>query len=203
MTMTTKEAKFNSADLTKLRELTGAGMMDCKTALVEAKGDLKEAQDIIRKKGLDIAKKKSTREVKEGQIISYIHAGGKLGVLLEVNCESDFVAKNEIFQAFCRDIAMQIAAAHPLYVSPENIPAAALDKEKAVFLDQVKDKPEAVQAKILEGKLSKRYEDICLLNQKFIKDDTKTVQELLTENIAKIGENIQIKRFVRFEVGGN
>ncbi len=201
--MTTKEAKFSSADLTKLRELTGAGMMDCKNALVEAGGDLKGAQDVIRKKGLDIAKKKSTREAREGQITSYIHAGGKLGVLLEINCETDFVAKNETFQSFIRDIAMQIAAAHPLYVSPENIPAAELEKEKSVFLEQVKDKPEAVRAKIIEGKLTKRYEDICLLNQKFIKDDTRTVQELLTEFIAKIGENIIIRRFVRFEVGGN
>ncbi len=201
--MTTKEAKFSSADLTKLRELTGAGMMDCKNALVEAGGDLKGAQDVIRKKGLDIAKKKSTREAREGQITSYIHAGGKLGVLLEINCETDFVAKNETFQSFIRDVAMQIAAAHPLYVSPENIPAADLEKEKAVFFEQVKDKPEQVRNKIIEGKLAKRYEDICLLNQKFIKDDSRTVQDLLTDFIAKIGENIIIRRFVRFEVGGN
>jgi len=203
MTMTTKEAKINHADLVKLRELTGAGMMDCKAALAEAKGHLKEAQDIIRKKGLDIAKKKSTRVAREGQIVSYIHAGGKLGVLLEINCESDFVAKNETFQVFCRDIAMQVAAAHPLYVASADIPATELEKEKAVFSDQVKGKPEAVQAKILEGKLAKRYEEICLLNQKFIKDDSKTVQDLLTEIVAKIGENIVIRRFVRFEVGGN
>ena len=201
--MTTKAVKFSSADLTKLRELTGAGMMDCKNALVEAGGDLKGAQDVIRKKGLDIAKKKSTREAREGQISSYIHAGGKLGVLLEVNCETDFVAKNETFQSFTRDIAMQIAAAHPLYVSPENIPAADLEKEKAIFLEQVKDKPEQVRNKIIEGKLMKRYEDICLLNQKFVKDDSRTVQDILTEFIAKIGENIIIRRFVRFEVGGN
>jgi len=201
--MTTKAVKFSSADLTKLRELTGAGMMDCKNALVEAGGDLKAAQDVIRKKGLDIAKKKSTREAREGQIISYIHSGGKLGVLLEVNCETDFVAKNETFQSFARDLAMQIAAAHPLYVRPEDMPAADLDKEKAVFFEQVKDKPEAVRGKIIEGKLLKRYEDICLLNQKFIKDDSRTVQELLNEFISKIGENIIIRRFVRFEVGGN
>lgn len=201
--MTSKEVKFSSSDLTKLRELTGAGMMDCKTALVEAGGDVKVAQDVIRKKGLDIAKKKSTREAREGQIISYIHSGGKLGVLVEINCESDFVAKNETFQSFARDIAMQIAAAHPLYVSANDIPAAEMEKEKAVFLEQVKDKPEAVQNKILEGKLTKRYEEICLLNQKFIKDDTRTVQDLLTEFIARIGENMIIRRFVRFEVGGN
>jgi elongation factor Ts len=201
--MTTKEVKFSGADLTKLRELTGAGMMDCKNALAEAGGDLKAAQDVIRKKGLDIAKKKSTREAREGQITSYIHAGGKLGVLLEINCETDFVAKNETFQSFIRDIAMQIAAAHPLYVRPDDIPPADLEKEKAVFFEQVKDKPEAVRTKIIEGKLVKRYEDICLLNQKFIKDDSRTVQDLLTEFIAKIGENIIIRRFVRFEVGGN
>ena len=201
--MTTKEAKFSSADLTKLRELTGAGMMDCKTALVEAGGDVKAAQDVIRKKGLDIAKKKSTREAREGQIISYIHSGGKLGVLVEIDCESDFVAKNDLFQSFARDIAMQIAAAHPLYVNSADIPAAEMEKEKAVFLEQVKGKPEAVQQKILEGKLTKRYEEICLLNQKFIKDDTQTVQEILTAAIARIGENIIIRRFVRFEVGGN
>ncbi|MEI8378370.1 MAG: translation elongation factor Ts [bacterium] len=201
--MTTKEVKFSSADLTKLRELTGAGMMDCKNALVEACGDLKGAQDVIRKRGLDIAKKKSTREAREGQIVSYIHAGGKLGVLLEINCETDFVAKNETFQSFTRDLAMQIAAAHPLYVNSNDIPAADLEKEKSVFLEQVKDKPEAVRAKIIEGKLVKRYEDICLLNQKFIKDDSRTVQDLLNEFIAKIGENIVIRRFVRFEVGGN
>ncbi len=201
--MSTKEVKFSSADLTKLRELTGAGMMDCKTALVEAGGDVKAAQDVIRKKGLDIAKKKSTREAREGQVISYIHSGGKLGVLVEINCESDFVAKNETFQSFARDIAMQIAAAHPLYVNPADIPAAEMEKEKSVFLEQVKGKPEAVQQKILEGKLVKRYEEICLLNQKFIKDDTRTVQDIVTEAIARIGENIIIRRFVRFEVGGN
>jgi elongation factor Ts len=201
--MAIKEVKFSSSDLTKLRELTGAGMMDCKNALVEAGGNLKGAQDVIRKKGLDIAKKKSTREAREGQIISYIHAGGKLGVLLEVNCETDFVAKNETFQSFTRDLAMQIAAAHPLCVSPENIPAADLEKEKAIFFEQVKDKPEQVRNKIIEGKLMKRYEDICLLNQRFVKDDSRTVQDILTEFIAKIGENIIIRRFVRFEVGGN
>ncbi len=201
--MTSKTVKYNSADLTRLRELTGAGMMDCKAALVEAGGDVKVAQDLIRKKGLDIAKKKSTREAREGQIVSYIHAGGKLGVLVEIDCESDFVAKNETFQTFARDIAMQIAAAHPLYVSAADIPAAELEREKAVFLEQVKGKPEAVQQKILEGKLAKRYEEICLLNQRFIKDDTRTVQDVVTEAIARIGENIIVRRFVRFEVGGH
>ncbi len=201
MSMSTEtDPKVN---LIKLRELTGAGMLECKKALDEAKGDLQEAQKIIRKKGLDIAKKKATREVKEGQIISYIHSGGKLGVLLEINCETDFVAKNDTFQAFARDVAMQIAAAFPLYVSEENIPAADLEKEKETFRSQVAGKPQEVQDKIIQGKLAKRYEDICLLNQKFIKDDSRTIQELLNEMIAKIGENIVIRRFVRFEVGGS
>lgn len=195
--------KDNKADLLKLRELTGAGMMDCKQALNEGRGDLKEAQNIIRKKGLDIAKKKASREAKEGQIVSYIHSGGKLGVLIEINCESDFVGKNELFQKFARDIAMQIAAAHPLYVSQADISPADLEKEKAIFQAEVQGKPKNVQEKILEGKLAKRFEDICLLNQKFIKDDSRTVQDYLSEMIAKIGENIVIRRFVRFEVGGS
>jgi elongation factor Ts len=194
---------FKKDDLVKLRELTGAGMMDCKKALGEAQGDLKQAQEIIRKRGLDIAKKKSTREAKEGQVVSYIHGGGKLGVLVEINCETDFVARNESFQLFARDIAMQVAAAHPLYVSVQDIPPAELEKEKSIFLEEVKGKPQNVQEKIVEGKLAKRFEDICLLNQKFIKDDSRTVQEYLSEMIAKIGENIVIRRFVRFELGGS
>lgn len=193
---------FTKEDIVKLRELTGAGMMDVKKALVEANGNFEAAKDIIRKKGLDSAKKKSSREVREGQIISYIHTGGKLGVLLEINCETDFVAKNDRFQAFARDVAMQIAAAFPLFVSPDQIPADVMDREKAVFFESVKDKPEPVREKILEGKLAKRYEDICLLNQKFIKNESQTIQDYLSETIAVIGENIVIRRFVRFEVGG-
>ncbi len=201
--MTVNTENFTKEDIVKLRELTGAGMMDVKKALVEANGNFEAAKDIIRKKGLDSAKKKSSREVREGQVVSYIHAGGKLGVLLEVNCETDFVAKNERFQDFTRDVAMHIAAAFPLYVSADQIPADVMDREKAVFFESVKDKPEAVREKILEGKLAKRYEDICLLNQKFIKNDSQTIQDYLSETIAVIGENIVIRRFVRFEVGGN
>lgn len=200
--MTVNTENFTKEDIVKLRELTGAGMMDVKKALVEANGNFEAAKDIIRKKGLDSAKKKSSREVREGQVISYIHAGGKLGVLLEINCETDFVAKNDRFQEFSRDIAMHIAAAFPLYVSADQIPADVIEREKAVFLDSVKDKPEPVREKILEGKLAKRYEDICLLNQKFIKNDSQTIQDYLSETIAVIGENIVIRRFVRFEVGG-
>lgn len=200
--MTVNTENFTKEDIVKLREMTGAGMMDVKKALVEANGNFEAAKDIIRKKGLDSAKKKSSREVREGQVISYIHAGGKLGVLVEINCETDFVAKNEKFQEFARNVAMQIAAAFPIYVSPEQIPVDVIEREKAVFFDSVKDKPEAVREKILEGKLAKRYEDICLLNQKFIKNDSQTMQDYLSEIIATIGENIVIRRFVRFEVGG-
>lgn len=178
-------------------------MVDCKNAIVEAKGDLKAAQEIIRRKGLDIAKKKSTREAKEGSIFSYIHGNGKLGVMVEINCESDFVARNEQFQAFAKDIAMQIAAAFPFYVSPDDIPAADLEREKANFQAEIKGKPPEVAEKILQGKLAKRFEDVCLLNQKFIKDDSKTIRDYLTEVIARIGENIVIRRFVRFELGGS
>lgn len=191
------------ADLIKLRELTGAGMSDCNSALKEANGDVKTAQDIIRKRGLDIAKKKSSREAKEGVISTYIHSGAKLGVMVEINCESDFVARNEIFQTFVKDIAMQIAAAHPLYVKAEDMPAEALEKEKSMFSDEVKGKPDAMREKILEGKMNKRFEDICLLNQKFIKDDSKTIESYVSDTIAKLGENIVIRRFVRFEVGGS
>lgn len=202
MTMSASQ-QDQKALLVKLRELTGAGMSDCNSALKEANWDFEKAQEIIRKKGLDIAKKKATREAKEGQIISYIHAGGKLGVLVEINCESDFVARNDQFQAFAKDIAMQIAAAFPLYVSQENVPASWLEKEKEIFAEELKSKPENVREKILQGKLAKRFEEVCLLNQKFIKDDSKTVQEYVSETIARIGENIVIRRFVRFEVGGS
>ncbi len=202
MTMSSA-GEINKQDLVKLRELTGAGMMDCRQALSEAGGDIKQAQDYLRRKGLDIAKKKSLREAKEGQIISYIHGGGKLGVIVEINCESDFVARNEIFQTFARNIAMQIAAAHPLHVSPETLPADELEREKGHFREEVKGKPADVQEKIIQGKLAKRFEEICLLNQKFIRDDSKTVADYLNEVIAKLGENVVIRRFVRYEVGGS
>ncbi len=199
--MTVNQQNFKT-DLVKLRELTGAGMSDCNSALKEANGNIKVAQDLIRKKGLDIAKKKSSRDAKEGVLASYIHAGAKLGVLVEINCETDFVARNDVFQAFTKDIAMQVAAAHPLYVRMEDIPADVLAKEKAMFHDEVKGKPDAIREKILAGKLAKRFEDICLVNQKFIKDDTRTVQDYLSDVVAKLGENIVIRRFVRLEVGG-
>jgi elongation factor Ts len=189
------------ANLVKLRELTGAGMMDCKKALDESGGDFEKAKDAIRKRGLDIAKKKSSREAKEGQIVSYIHGAGKLGVIVEINCETDFVARNDDFKAFTKEIAMQIAAGHPFYVSRDEIPADVIAKEKELFAEQVAGKPAEVQEKILQGKLEKRYEDICLLDQKYLKDDSKTVGEYINEVIARIGENIIVKRFARFEIG--
>lgn len=200
--MTSKTENDLKANLLKLRELTSAGMTDCRNALAEAGGDLKKAQEIIRRKGLDIAKKKSSREAKEGQIISYIHAGGKLGVLVEINCETDFVARNQIFQEFARNVAMQIAAAHPLYVSSDQIPAEEIEKEKASLPEDIRKKPADIQEKILQGKLAKRFEEVCLLNQKYIRDDSITVQTYLTDVIAKLGENIVIRRFMRYEVGG-
>lgn len=189
------------ANLLKLREVTGAGMSDCRRALKEAQGDIKEAQNLIRCWGLDIAKKKSAREAKEGIIYSYVHSG-RIGVLVEVNCETDFVARNEIFQGFAQNIAMQIAASHPLYISSDEIPDQDLEKEKANFENDLKGKPEAVRRKILEGKLAKRFEEVCLLNQKYIRDDSRTVRDYLSETIARLGENVVIRRFVRFELGG-
>jgi elongation factor Ts len=191
----------SAAQVQELRQLTGAGMMDCKRALQEANGDIEVARDFLRKKGLDTANKKAGRTANEGQVFSYIHLGGKIGVLLEINCETDFVARNSDFQQFGKDIAMQIAAVHPEFVSKEEVSEAWLAKEKEIILDQVKDKPAPIQENIIQGKLEKRYEEICLLNQKFIKDEDKTVQDLLTELISKTGERIVIKRFHRFEVG--
>ncbi|MFC1809304.1 translation elongation factor Ts [Candidatus Omnitrophota bacterium] len=193
--------KLDAKSVQKLREKTGVGMMDCKKALVESEGDFEKAIEYLRKKGMDTAKKKAGRSTKEGLIASYIHMGGKIAVLVEVNCETDFVAKNDQFQEFTRDIAMQVAAAQPRYVSRDDVPAEFLEKEKAIFKDQIKNKPENVIEKIIAGKVNKVFEDICLLEQAFIKDNTRKIQDYLTETIAKIGENISIKRFARFEVG--
>lgn len=192
---------FDAASVKKLRDTTGAGMMDCKAALTEASGDFDKAMEFLRKKGMDTAKKKASHETKEGVIQSYVHQGSKIAVLVEINCETDFVARNEDFQRFTRDIAMHIAASSPKFVNPEEIPADFLEKEKAVFRDQVQGKPANVIEKIVEGKLAKVKEEICLLEQPFVKDQDKKVKEYLTEIISKIGENIIIKRFARFEVG--
>ncbi len=185
----------------QLRELTSAGIMDCKKALADAGGDLQKAVEILRKKGIDTASKKSIRQAKDGSIASYIHMGGKIGVLVEVNCETDFVARTEDFQNFVKDVAMQIAAASPLYVSREDVPAEWIEKEKEIAKEQIKDKPAQVAEKIVLGKLDKRFQDVCLLEQKFIKDDKQTIKDVLTAVIAKTGENMVIRRFVRFELG--
>ncbi|RPJ73456.1 MAG: translation elongation factor Ts [Desulfobacteraceae bacterium] len=193
-----------SAKLVKeLREKTGAGMMDCKEALAASGGDMVQAVDVLRKKGLATAQKRAGRATSEGTIASYIHMGGKLGVMVEINCESDFVAKNDAFQEFARNIAMHIAASSPLGVKPEDISDAVVAKEKEIYTAQAREtgKPEKVIEKIVEGKLKKFFEDSCLMNQPYVRNPDIRVADLLNELIAKIGENISIKRFVRYQVG--
>jgi elongation factor Ts len=184
-----------------LREKTGAGLLDCKKALTEANGNVEEAITILRKKGAASAAKKAERATKEGLVESYIHVGGKVGVLIEVNCETDFVARNDDFRAFVKDLCLQIAAASPLYVAREEVPEADVQKERDIAAAQVVGKPPAAVQKIVEGKLEKFYSTICLVDQPFVKLPEKTVKEMVTDKIAKIGENIQIRRFVRFQLG--
>ncbi len=185
----------------QLREKTNAGMMDCKKALVEAGGDLEKAEDILRKKGIASASKKASRSVKEGVVASYIHLQGKVGVLVEVNCETDFVAKNEIFREFVKDLTLHIAAAHPVYVVRDEVPEAVIEREREIYQEQVKGKPANVVEKIVAGKLDKFYGSVCLLDQAFIKDPDKTIKDLVASKIAELGENIVIRRFARFAVG--
>jgi elongation factor Ts len=184
-----------------LRSQTGAGLLDCKKALVEANGNTEEATTILRKKGAASAAKKADRTTKEGLIESYIHHSGKVGVLIEVNCETDFVARNEGFKAFVRDLCLQISATSPLYVSRDQVPEAEVAKEREIAAAQVQGKPPAAAQKIVDGKLEKHFSNVCLLDQPFVKDPNKTVKELLTEAIAKTGENIQVRRFVRYQLG--
>ncbi len=191
-----------SASMVKeLRAKTNAGMMECKKALQETDGNIENAIDLLRKRGLDIAAKKSSRATKEGIIGSYIHSNGKIGVLIEVSCETDFVAKNEEFKEFVKDLTLQIASAFPQYLSREEVPENVIAKEKEIYAEQVKGKPENIIGKIVEGKLEKFYKQVCLVDQLFVKDDKKTIDDLLKEKIAKLGENMAIKRFVRFQVG--
>ncbi len=187
----------------ELRERTGIGMMECKKALEESNGDIEKAIIVLRKKGHARAKDKMDRQAKEGVIGSYIHLNGKIGVLVEVNCESDFVARNDEFQGLVKNIALHIAAADPAYVSPEDVPQEVLEEEKDIIRDQFKDsgKPAEIIEKIVEGKLSKFYQENCLLDQPYIKDDKMAVKELVTAFIAKFGENVVINRFARFELG--
>jgi len=194
---------MTSIELVKeLREITGGGVLDCKKALDEADGDLEKAIEILREKGLATAAKKSERTVEEGRIEAYVHTGSKVGTLIEVNCETDFVARTEEFKTLCHDLAMQVTAVNPRWVSAEDVPAEVVEEEKEKYLTQIEgNKPEHIVERIIEGKLDKFYEENCLLRQPFIKDDDKTVQQLLVEAIAKMGENIVVKRFSRFQIG--
>ncbi|MGC8927181.1 MAG: translation elongation factor Ts [Myxococcota bacterium] len=193
-----------SMDLVKeLREKTGAGMLDCKNALEKANGDINKAIELLREKGLATAQKRSAKVASQGAIGSYIHMNGKIGVLLEVNCETDFVAKTEDFQKFMHEVAMQIAAANPRYVSREEVPEEVIAKEKEIYTKQLEDqkKPAQVIEKIVAGKIEKFYEEVCLLDQPYIRDDKKKIGDLLKELIAKLGENIVVRRFARFQLG--
>ena len=186
-----------------LRSRTGAGIMDCKEALLDSDGNVEKAVDFLRKKGIAKAEKKAGREADQGVVLSYIHPGNRIGVLVEVNCETDFVAKTDGFQSFVKNIAMQIAATNPLSVTRDGIDSVVVDKEKEIFTEQAKlsGKPDNVLEKIIEGKIEKFYQESCLLEQSFIKDSDKSVQDILMETIAMLGENISIARFSRFEVG--
>ena len=197
--------EISAALVKSLRDATGAGMMECKAALKEANGDVEEAKLILRKRGLAQAGKKSGRATSEGLIGSYIHQGGKIGVLVELNCESDFVARTEDFQTLLRELALQVAAANPQYVRREDIPAAVLDRERGVYKAQMENsgKPAQVIDKIVEGKLNSFYEQVCLVDQPSIRDPKQTVNSLIQAAIAKLGENIGVARFVRFKVGEN
>ena len=196
-------AEITAQMVKELRERTGAGMMDCKNALGETKGDMEGAVDVLRKKGLAAAAKKAGRVTAEGAVGSYIHAGGKIGVLVEVNCETDFVARTDQFQELVRDIAMHIAASDPRFVRREEVTADALERERAIFRDQAlaSGKPANVVERIVEGKMEKYYSEFVLLEQPFVKDPDKSVSQLIAEKVGKIGENIQVRRFARFKLG--
>ena len=194
---------ISASTVKELREISGAGMMDCKKALTEASGDIEKAIDILRKTGMAKARKKSGRSAKEGIILPYIHPGAKLGVLLEINCETDFVANTDDFKNLSKDIAMHIAASAPMSVSREEIPQETLEREKEIYADQARQsgKPENIIEKMTEGRLNKFYQENVLLEQTFVKDPDKTVADLITETVAKLGENILVSRFSRFQLG--
>jgi elongation factor Ts len=201
--MSTSTVNISATQVKELREKTGAPMMDCKQALSEAKGDLEQAVVLLRKKGVSVAAKKATRATSEGSVASYIHAGGKIGVLVEVNCESDFVARTEDFKELVHDIAMHIAASDPRYVRKEDVTAEAYAREKDIFLAQAvaSGKPPHIAEKMVAGKMEKFYEEVCLIEQPFIKDQTISVAQLIAAKIGKLGENIAVRRFARFKVG--
>jgi elongation factor Ts len=195
--------EISAASVKELREKTGAGIMDCKKALAESGGDLEQAVDHLRRKGLASAAKKMGRVTAEGLIGAYIHAGGKIGVLLEMNCETDFVARTPEFQALLKDLAMQVAAANPKFLRPEDVTPEVAAKEKAIYREQALEsgKPEKVVEKIVEGKMERYFSEVCLLEQAFIKDPDRKVSDLLQEAVARLGENIQVRRFVRYHLG--
>ncbi|HEY7494888.1 MAG TPA: translation elongation factor Ts [Candidatus Tectomicrobia bacterium] len=195
--------QITSAMVKELREKTGAGVMDCKEALTGSNGSVEKAIDYLRKKGLQAAAKRSARSTREGVVGSYIHGGGRLGVLVEVNCETDFVARTDEFQELVRDIAMQVAASNPLYVSRQDVPSEAIAKERDILEEQAKTsgRPQHAIAQIVEGRLEKYFQDVCLLDQPFVKDTALTIEDLIKAKIAKTGENITVSRFVRFALG--
>jgi elongation factor Ts len=194
-------AEVNPTLVKQLRDKTNAGMMDCKKALVESDGDLSKAEDILRKKGIASASKKASRSAKEGVVASYIHLQGKVGVLVEVNCETDFVAKNETFRNFVKDITLHVAAAHPLYVSRDQVPVESIEREREIYRAQVAGKPPNIVEKIVEGKIDKFFSTVCLVDQAFIKNPDQTIKELVSSKISELGENIVIRRFARYAVG--
>ncbi len=196
-------ADITTADIKKVRDITGAGMLDCKNALIEKKGDIQEAVKLLRERGIAKAESRGGKATGEGVVTSYIHPGERLGVLLELNCETDFASRTEEFRQLAKDLCMQVAASAPLYVSKEDVPEDAKKREKDIYIEQAKQsgKPEAVVQKIAEGKLEKWYSDVCLVEQVFIKDQEKTIKALIAELSSKTGENVRVKRFVRYVLG--
>ena len=192
---------IDASSVRELRDRTSAGFLDCKNALEEANGDFEKAGEILRKKGLAKAMKKGSRGTPEGKVGSYIHTNGKVGVLIEVNCETDFVAKNDVFADLLKDLCMQVAATDPMAVSRETVPQEIVDKERKAYNEEFKDKPDNVRDKIIDGKMESFYKEVCLINQPFVKDNDQTIEDLLKNAITKLGENVKISRFARFAVG--
>ncbi|MCP4913234.1 MAG: translation elongation factor Ts [Oligoflexia bacterium] len=192
---------IDASSVRELRDRTSAGFLDCKIALEEANGDFEKAGEILRKKGLAKAIKKGSRGTPEGRVGSYIHTNGKIGVLIEVNCETDFVARNDVFADLVKDLCMQVAATDPTAVSRETVPQDIIDKERKAYSEEFKDKPDNVRDKIIDGKMESFYKEVCLINQPFVKDNDQTIEDLLKKAIAKLGENIKINRFARFAIG--
>lgn len=194
-------AQITAAMVKELRERTNVAMMECKVALKDTDGDMEKAYELLRKKGAAVAAKKKDRNAKDGLVYTYVHLGGKIGVMAEINCETDFVAKNENFQAFCKEICMHIAAAAPVCLDQDGVDPALVAKEREIFKEQVKGKPENIIEKIVDGKMDKFYSEICLLDQGYVKEPSVKIRDFITQKIAEIGENIKIKRFVRYQLG--